>query len=87
MNFIKEKNNESKSSLKEFYVIIKYCIQDSKVIENYQNIYNETIIQNTLNEYFFKIKETLSRCGNIVYDLNSKLEVEKVIKSFFDSKY
>jgi hypothetical protein len=37
---------------------------------------------NSLNESFFKIKETLSRCGNIVYDIQSKEEIESILKSF-----
>ena len=42
-----------------------------------ENQIQESIILNYLNEAFFKIKETLSRCGNTVYDINSKKEVLK----------
>jgi hypothetical protein len=52
--------------------------------ENDESLINENIIKNYLNECYFKIKETLSRCGNIVYDINSKSEVEKILISFFN---
>ena len=39
---------------------------------------------NYLSECFFKVKESLSRCGNIIYDINSKKEVETVLSSFFN---
>ena len=41
---------------------------------------------NYLNEAFFKIKETLSRCGNTVYDIYSKEEVEDIFNSFINHK-
>ena len=78
IEFIKNKNEENKSSSKNFYIIVKYKLESS---ENYTN---ENIAINYLNESFFKIKESLSRCGNIVYDINSKKETEKVLNSFFN---
>ncbi len=43
----------------------------------------ETIAMHYLNECYFKIKETLSRCGNTVYDMASKTESETILNSFF----
>lgn len=85
MNFIKRKNDENKSSSKNFYIIVKSDLENQiKEIEDVKLIENLAISQ--LNEYFFKIKDSLSRCGNIVYDINSKKEAENVLNSFFDTK-
>ena len=45
----------------------------------------ENIAINYLNECFFKVKESLSRCGNSVFDVNSKKESENILISFFNS--
>ena len=41
---------------------------------------------NYLSESYFKIKDSLSRCGNLVYDLNTKKEIEKVLITFFENQ-
>ena len=78
IEFIKNKNEENKSSSKNFFIIIKYKADLS------ENNTNENIAINFLNECFFKVKESLSRCGNIVYDINSKKETEKILNSFLN---
>lgn len=83
IEFIKRKNEENKSSSKNFYIIIKYNVETNSKENN--NI-NENIAINYLNECFFKIKESLSRCGNIIYDFNSKKESEKILISFLNPK-
>ena len=45
---------------------------------------DENIVINYLNECYFKIKESLSRCGNIIYEINSKSETEQILNSFFN---
>ena len=85
INFIKLKNEESKSSSKNFYIIVKYDLNVNKK-ELTENEVNESIAINFLNECFFKIKESLSRCGNIVYDINSKKESQEILNSFFNPK-
>ena len=50
--------------------------EDKEIVEN--------IAINFLSECFFKIKDSLSRCGNIVYDVNSKKESESILISFFN---
>jgi len=78
INFINEINIDKKSSSKNFFIIIKN--------ENKNNIENENVIFNDLNDKYFKIKECLSRCGNIVYNFEKKEEIIKIIKSFINKK-
>ena len=51
-----------------------------------ENKIQESIMINYLNESFFKIKETLSRCGNTVYDVNTKEEAESILNDFINIK-
>ena len=74
IEFIKEKNNKNKSASKNIYLIIK---------NNSENL-EENIIQD-LNEKYFKIKECLTRCGNIVLECN-KDETKNILFSFFNLK-
>lgn len=74
IKYIERKNEENKASSKSFYIIIS-C-------ENTENR-EESAIFAQLNESYFKIKETLSRCGNTVYDCNRKEESQKIISTFF----
>jgi len=78
INFINEINIDKKSSSKNFFIIIKH--------ENKNDIENENVIFNDLNDKYFKIKECLSRCGNIVYDFQKKEEIIFIIKSFINKK-
>ena len=80
IDFIKNKNEEIKSSSKNFYIVVKYNFNSNQKEEK-ELIQN--LAFNYLNECFFKIKESLSRCGNIVYETNSKKEVEEILLSFF----
>lgn len=86
IEFIKEKTEENKSSSKNFFIIIKYILDTAKK-ENADIKTNENIAINFLNESYFKIKESLSRCGNIIYDINSKIESEKILISFFNPNF
>ena len=74
IKFIKEKNNKNKSASKNIYLIIK---------NNSDNL-EENIIQE-LNEKYFKIKDCLIRCGNIVLECN-KDETKNILFSFFNLK-
>lgn len=82
IEFIRQKNEENKSSSKNFYIILKYDLEATAKDTEEKEI-KENIAINYLSECFFKIKESLSRCGNIVYDVNSKKELEKILISFF----
>ena len=74
VEFIKEKNNKNKSASKNIYLIIK---------NNTENL-EENIIQE-LNEKYFKIKDCLIRCGNIVLEC-SRDETKNILFSFFNLK-
>ena len=74
IKFIKEKNNKNKSASKNIYLIIK---------NNSENL-EENIIQE-LNEKYFKIKDCLIRCGNVVLECN-KEEIKDILFSFFNLK-
>ncbi len=78
IEFIQKINQEKKSSSKNFYIIIK----NSKQKENIQ----EDIIIQDLNEKYFKIKECLSRCGNIAQEYDTKQEIKKILLTFFSKK-
>ena len=80
INFIQKINNEKKSSSKNFYIIIKNSNKNKK-----EDI-NEEIIFQDLNEKYFKIKECLSRCGNVVQEYDSKEETRQILLSFFNSR-
>lgn len=74
IKYLEQKNEENKASSKNFYIIVS--------TENLENKDENSNIS-YLNECFFKVKETLSRCGNIVYDCNMKSEVQNIITTFF----
>lgn len=78
IEYIKKINSEKKSASKNFYILIKEKIENKKINEL------EKIIIEKLNDNYFNIRESLSRCGNIVYEINDKEEVKKIIKSFFN---
>jgi hypothetical protein len=80
IQYIKELNQNKKSSNKNFYIVIKNQVENEKV----ENI-EETIIEE-LNEKYFKIKECLARCGNVVKDVNEKEKIKKLILSFLDRR-
>ena len=73
INFIKNKNKEKLSSSKEFYIIIS----SEKIPEN-----QEEKILLELKEEYFKIKDSLIRCGNSILEIKEKEEIKNIIKSF-----
>jgi len=82
INYLNKLNINKKSAIKNFYIILKKeknIIKDN--IENINNI--ENIIFDELNDNFIKIKDTLSRCGNLIIDINDKNICKKIIFSFF----
>lgn len=80
INYIKKLNDNKKSSSKNFYIIIKYKNKNQEInnIENYA--YQE------LNDKYFKIKDCLSRCGNMVEDISEKEKVRDILCSFFNKR-
>lgn len=79
INYIQEFNEKRKSSSKNFYILIKENPENKKITEEIEKIYCDK-----LNEKYFKIKECLARCGNIVMQYETKQEVENIIYSFFN---
>ena len=73
INFIKNKNKEKLSSSKEFYIIIS----SEKIPEN-----QEEKILLEIKEEYFKIKDSLIRCGNSILEIKEKEETKNIIKSF-----
>ena len=60
IEFIKTLNQEKKSSSKNFYNILKYKNNDKELEEI------EELATEDLNDKYFKIKDCLRRCGNII---------------------
>lgn len=83
INYIQEINKKRKSSSKNFYIILKEFPENKKEKINSEK---EKFIFDKLNENYFKIKECLSRCGNFIYDISKKEEVEKIFFSFLNSR-
>ena len=83
IKFLNDLNNSRKSAVKNYYILIKKQQKniDINKIENF-----EEIIFEELNDDFFKIKETLSRCGNIVVDINNEKLCKNILFSFFYPK-
>ncbi len=80
IQYIKQLNQNKKSSNKNFYIIIKNSIENEKLEKIEENIFQE------LNEKYFKIKECLARCGNVVKDINEKEKVKELFISFLDRR-
>ena len=76
IEFINKLNNEKKSSSKNFYIVIK--TNDIEKLEE--------LSISELNENFFKIKECLSRCGNIAIEIESKEEIKNILFTFFNTR-
>ena len=82
IKYIEKINLSKKSSSKSFYLIIQ---NEMKKIENNKK-YNIEIIKNDLQEKYFKIKECLLRCGNLVTEISEVDECNKIIYSFINTR-
>lgn len=76
IEYIKSLNHDKKSSSKNFYLIISY--------ENKENKNPNEIAIEDLNDKYFKIKDCLSRCGNIVEDIKEKKQIIDILFSFLN---
>ena len=81
IDFINNLNLSKKSSSKDFFIIISSNTNKKKMDDNL-----EEIIKNDLKEKYFKIKECLSRCGNLVQEVSNKKDVEKLFYSLLNTK-
>ena len=75
INFISDKNSKKDFSSKQFIVVIANPINKS--------IDNESIEVISLNDKYYKVKEYLSRCGNLVSEF-SRDEVIELLYSCFN---
>ncbi len=76
-------NKEKNSSSKNFFIVIQKKVDIlNKGIEDFMA--EETKAFEYLSECYFKIKETLTRCGNLVDEINSKQKVTNILQSFIN---
>ena len=76
--YIQKLNKNNKSSKKIFYILIQYLPEKKFYVQDATDYLN--------NEYI-KIKESLSRCGNYVEEVNTKEETKKILRKFLNMKY
>ncbi len=79
IEFIQKKNQEQLSSSKNFYIIIEKSNFQNK---NQKTNFQEIIFQE-LNENYLKIKECLSRCGNLAIAIEEPHIIQEILQSFF----
>ncbi len=79
IELINKLNSLKTSATKDFYIVISST-------QNSENFMREELIIEELNDKFFKIKECLLRCGNSIKNINKKIEAEKILFSFFNSR-
>lgn len=77
IEFINKLNYSKNSATKDFYIII------NKKIDKYKSF---EIIENDLQEKYFKIKECLSRCGNSVIEINNKEEIINLLNLLLNTR-
>ena len=80
IKYIQNLNHDKKSSSKNFYIILKYK-NENKEIANFADYAIED-----LNDKYFKIKDCLSRCGNIVTDFSENQETISILFSFLNTR-
>jgi hypothetical protein len=80
IDYIKNQNRIQNSSSKNFYILVNFKIE--KV--NSENDFSMKLVRENLNEKFFKVKESLSRCGNLIFEINTQSEVQKIMYSFYN---
>lgn len=83
INYIQELNNDKKVSSKNFYILIKNSRENKKTKYDLEN---EKIIVNNLNDKYYKIKECLSRCENVVQEVENKNETIEILYKFYNIK-
>lgn len=80
ISYIKKLNNNNKSSSKNYYIIIDYINRDNNIADV------ETYANEELNNKYFKIKDCLSRCGNVVSDVQDKEQIKNILFSFLNTR-
>ena len=80
INYIKELNNNKKSSSKNYYIIIDFVNKNDEIIDV------DTYAIDDLKNKYFKVKDCLARCGNSVTDVTQKEELINILFSFFNKR-
>lgn len=80
INYIKDLNNNKKSSSKNYYIIISYENKNNEIIDKL------SYASEDLNNKYFKVKECLSRCGNIAINVIEKEQIKNILFSFFNTR-
>lgn len=80
IQYINNLNHDKKSSTKNFYIIIKEKNENKDLLN-----FEDYAIEN-LNDKYFKIKDCLSRCGNMVTDVNEKQQIINILFSFLNAR-
>ena len=81
INYIQEINLTRKSASKNFYIILS-----NQINKKIDILESEEIIKNDLKEKYFKVKECLSRSGNLVSELSNSKEVENLFFSLLNTR-
>lgn len=76
IEYIEDLSKTKKSSSKNFYIIIK----ENTLDENK----NEKLSQEKLQEKYLKLKEAISRCGNILSEITNESKIKEIIISFLN---
>ena len=82
INYLKKVSSENKSSNKEFYLILKVPIENDR--DENENMFK--IAENKLLENFNKVKDTLSRTGTIIKQIDSYKDIEILLKEMYPIK-
>ena len=77
INYLNEINSIKNSGSKDFFIIISNRRDENNM---------EDLVMEELNEKYFKIKECLARCGNLVKNITHQKEIEKILYSFLNTR-
>ena len=81
IEYLRKVSIENKSSNKEFYIVLKQVIEGGDT--SFEN--SLQIAENKIFENFMKIKDTLSRTGVIIKQIDSEEEVLNLLKEMYQN--
>ena len=81
IEYLRKVSIENKSSNKEFYIVLKQAIEGEDI--SFEN--SLQIAENKIFENFMKIKDTLSRTGVIIKQIDSEEEVLNLLKEMYQN--
>ena len=81
IEYLRKVSIENKSSNKEFYIVLKQDIEGEDI--SFKN--SLQIAENKIFENFMKIKDTLSRTGVIIKQIDSEEEVLNLLKEMYQN--